>query len=603
MNGLVRLASIAALIGATGIAAQAGEAPMLAEMVAAGTLPRLEERLPANPLVMTPTNEIGTYGGTIARGHGILFDVVFINMTREPLIGFHAPHPGEAPPEPNLAESWSFNDAGTELTLNLRQGIKWSDGAPFTAEDVMFYWNDILLDPEVSVSPPPSLYAASGVLPVAEMVDAHTIKLTYPFPYKRAEEALAAVPGIFAWAKHDLSEHHPRYNSAASYDDINAFAEPWSDRGRVTLGAWMLEDVSADSQRFTFVRNPYYWKVDTEGNQLPYIDRVVNVIVPDRQQIAVGNITGEYDYDGMWVGNQHLPLFLDEQDERDFQIGYHANTPGMAIHFNYDNADANVREMVRNVNFRRAFSVAVNRPALNRLFFLDLMEPSGWTFSPNSPYYDDETGKLYSEYDPEKANALLDEAGFVDTNGDGIRELPNGTPLSLVVDVANHDLYVPIVEYLADTFPGEVGIELVMNNQQQDLIQQRRTTPDWQLHVWDIYGSSFPLAKPEDWVPVSAGFPFWHQNAINETFSPEYQEFADILLNAAALDYDERVAEMRRANRIQAENVFNIHLGYYKRAYIYANRLGNMIENSPVRDVSTGLLEGPMRLPQIYIKQ
>jgi len=594
--------SLAACMVAVSFGAMAQQAPMLEDMVKAGKLPPLAERLPNNPLVVEPLDEVGKYGGTLSRGSALLFPVLFVNMTREGLVSFAFPDPSAAAPKPNLAESWTFSDDGKELTINIRQGIRWSDGEPFSADDVAFFWQDIMEDPKTSVPIHSALFVAPGVAPKFEQLDKYTIKLTYPFAFKYALQSLAAVEDTFAWPKHKLAKFHPKYNSEASYDDINKWAPWWSGRNDVSVGAWSMESISADNTLIRLVRNPYYWKVDTAGNQLPYADYVENNIVPDRQSVALGNISGQFDYDGTWVGNQHLPLFLKEKEGRDLEIGWFNNTPGMAIYMNYDNVDDNKRNLMRNTKFRQAMSLAIDRDSINRQFFLDLLDPTAFSFSPNSPYYDAETGKLFATLDIDRANALLDEAGFKDGDGDGIREYADGTNIQLVMDVANHDLYVPITEFLVETIPASIGIGLVMNNQQQDLIFERRQTLDWDLHVFDIWGSTAPLAKLEDWVPVSKGFPFWHQKASEAPFSPEYKEFSDILLAARGMDYDTRVKEMKRANKIMTENAFNIYVGFYRRAFIYNSNLGNMPKEA-MRDVSFGLLEGPMRPEQIYFKK
>lgn len=593
--------SIGAGLALMASGALAGEAPMLAEQVAAGTLPPLEERLPANPLVVEPLNEIGAYGGTLKRGSALLFPPVLVNLTREGLTSFAFPDPGAAPPTPNLAESWSYSEDGTVLTINLRQGVRWSDGEPFTAADVAFFWQDVMGDPEVSVPVHPALFVQAGVAPSFEQVDDFTIRFTYPEPFKYALQSFAAVEDVFAWPKHVLSKDHPRYNPQATYETFNKWAPWWSGRHAVTLGAWKMDSISGDSTLIKMSRNPYYWKVDTAGNQLPYIDAVENVIVPDRQAVALGNISGEFHYDGTWVGNQHLPLFLQEQEARGLTIGWFVDNPGMAIYLNYDNANDNIRGLFRNLSFRQALSLAIDRDSINKQFFFDLLEPSAWTFSPSSPYYDESVSKLFTERDLEEANRLLDEAGYKDSDGDGMRNYPDGSPIEIVIDVSNHDLYVPITEFLTDTLPGDIGIRFVMNNQQQDLILERRSTPNWEMNVYDIYGANAPLAKLEDWVPVAKGYPFWHQNAINESFGPEYEEFRNILMSARGLDYDEQVSEMSRANKIMAEQVFNIYIGYYRRAFIHSNALGNMPEEA-IRDVQYGLLEGPMRPEQVYFK-
>jgi len=595
--------SVAIGLAVSSWGAIAQEAPMLQDMVGAGTLPPLEERLPANPFVVQELNEIGQYGGTLSRASALLFPVIFVNMTREPLVSYAFPDPSAAAPVPNLAESWTFSEDGTQLTMNIRQGIRWSDGAPFTADDIAFFWEDVMQDPNTTVPVHPALFVAPGVAPEFEQIDQYTIRFTYPFAFQYALQSLAAVEDTFAWPKHILADRHPRYNADATYEDFNKAAPWWSGRNEVSVGAWKMESISDDNTLVRLVRNPYYWKVDSEGNQLPYVDYVEYSIVPDRQSVALGNISGEFDYDGTWVGNQHLPLFLKEQAAgRDLEIGWFNNTPGMSVYMNYDNTDDNKRDLIRTTAFRQAMSLAIDRDSINRQFFLDLLDPTAFSFSPNSPYFDAEAGAKFAELDTDRANALLDEAGFMDSDGDGIREYADGTNIELVIDVANHDLYVPITEFLVETIPASIGIGLVMNNQQQDLIFERRQTLDWDLHVFDIYGSTAPLAKLEDWVPVSQGFPFWHQNATEQAFSPEYAEFSDILLAARGMDYDTRVSEMKRANLLMTENAFNIYVGFYRRAFIYNNALGNMPAEA-MRDVSFGLLEGPMRPEQVYFKQ
>ena len=283
-------------------AAQEGikESPILAEMVESGDLPPLEERLPANPLVLEPFNEIGTYGGTLRRATAWLGPYLTENFTREALTRWHAPLASAGPPQPNLAESWEYNDEGTEVTVHLREGIKWSDGEPFTAEDIEFYWYDIMLDENVTESMPGAL-VVEGEPPELEVVDEFTLKFIYPKPYYFFAEAMATAYEI-AWPKHYMSQFHPKYNTSATYEDLNANAELETGRGRVTLQAWMLDEwVEGDAYRL--VRNPYYWKVDPEGKQLPYFDHAVVEMVEDRQSVALGNVTGDFDMDAMWVGS------------------------------------------------------------------------------------------------------------------------------------------------------------------------------------------------------------------------------------------------------------------------------------------------------------
>jgi len=577
------------------------EAPMLADMVAAGELPPVEERLPENPRVIIPQSEVGKYGGTLDRGTAFLMaggDWIPLHLTMESICAHQWPFPGEGPVVPNLAESWEFSDDGTELAVHLREGIKWSDGEPFTADDVMFYWYDVLLN-ENSFATMDVNLIVDGEPPVLEKIDDYNIKFTFPKPFFFAETIFASLLEI-AWPKHYMSQYHPEYNEDATWEEWNDNLLWLKGRGKVTLQAWMLEEFVPEDH-FTMVRNPYYFKIDTAGNQLPYIDRVTFHMVEDREIIALKNVSGELDIDAMWVGIQHLSLFLEEQENRDYSIGY-ASVPGMAMFFNYDTVDEDQRELMRNVDFRRAFSLAIDRDEIGRVMFFDLLEPSGWTFSPNSAYYEEEVGKLYSEYDPERAKELLDEAGIVDTDRDGIREFSNGKDVELIVDVAIHDLYNPIVEMVAENL-ADVGIKIVMNVQAQELIEERQYSEEdtWHIHVWDLYACDEPLTGLVKWVPVTEGIPFYHKNAFNEPFSETYAEYSEILMNARTLPYEERLEAVKKANEIQAENVFGIHIGFYKRPFIYQNKLGNVPEEL-VRITEFGAESPPQRTLQLYFK-
>jgi len=573
------------------------ESPMLHEMVMEGRLPPLERRLPKNPKVVKPQYEIGKYGGTLDRGSAFLMgDWIPLHLTMESLFAHQWPFPNVGPVEPNLADEWSYNEDGTELTVHLREGIKWSDGEPFTSEDILFYWEDVCFNENSFVNIDPNLLI-NGEPPKLQIIDNYNIKYIFPTPFFFSETVFASMLEI-AWPKHYMKQFHPDYNREVTWDIWNDNLLWLKGRGRVTLQAWMLEEFVPDDH-FTMVRNPYYWKVDPDGNQLPYIDRVTFHLLEDRQIIALKNVSGELDIDAMWVGIQHLSLFLVEKDKRDFSVGY-ANVPGMAMFFNYDTIDKVQRKIMRDLNFRRAFSLALNRDEIGKVMFYDQLQPSGWTFSSNSAYYDQVTGKLYSEYNPEKAKELLDGAGFLDIDGDGIRELPTGEGVELIVDVAEHDLYVPIVE-MAVEYLADVGVKLVMNVQAQDLIEQRRNEDTWHIHVWDLYACDEPLAGLQKWVPVAKNQPFWHKNAYQSPFSPTYKQYSELMFKAKSLPYEERIKAVKKANRLQAENVFAIHIGFYRRPFIYSNKLGN-VPKELVRITEFGAESPPQRTLQLYFK-
>lgn len=559
------------------------QAPMLRTQVAAGELPPVEERLPKNPKVVKPLNEIGTYGGTLHRGTAspTTGNYLLNRVTIETLFQFPWPQPGSGPVESNLADKWEFSEDGTELTVHLREGIKWSDGYPFTADDVLFYWKDVLFNEKSLVTPNPNLYVEGRVAPELKKIDDYTIKFTFPRPFFFAETAFTCLTE-WAWPKHYMKEFHPDYNENATWEEWNKHID-WIDRGKVTLKGWMLEWYKPGGD-LVLVRNPYYWKVDPEGNQLPYIDRVRIHAVADRQMIALKSVAGELDLDALWVGTQHLSMFMEEKERRDYDIGF-ALVPGMTFHFNYDYSDETVRNIVRNVNFRRAFSLAINREMLSRVMFSDMLYPTSCSFSPNSAYYDEEVAKLYTEYDPERAKQLLDEAGFEDRDGNGWRELPTGEEVKLIIDCSQHDLYTPSLEMIVEDL-AKVGVKLVMNVQHQQLIGLRRGTGEFEVLVWDLYAADEPLTMLELWLPTGESLPFWHPKAseavLEDSFDKTYAQFVELMTKARALPFEERVASVKKASELMAENVFLVHIGYYMRPYIVGNRVGNASLSIPL---------------------
>lgn len=574
-----------------------GEAPMLAELVDAGELPPVEERLPVNPVVVTPEDEIGQYGGTITRGTVNLSGYLLVINHSEPLIEYQYPFRGSGEPLPNLAESATFNDEGTVLTIRLREGLKWSDGTPYTMDDVEFLINDIWLDEGVAVTFPGAL-RADGQIPEFNRVDDRTFTFTYHRPFFYATWNLAAVSDFGVWPKHHVSEYHPRYNDEASYESFAEDMEDyWPTRGQVTMLAWMIEEYEP-GQRISLVRNPYYFKVDTAGNQLPYADRHVYRVIEDRPQIALSLIAGELDLDGMWVGAPQLPLFMSEREERGFTVGWYEGTLAVGFYFNLDHPDPAKREVFRNREFRRAFSIALDRAEISRTFYYDQLEPTGTMFTPITPYYDEDAAQLWADHDPELARQMLDEAGFRDRDGDGFREALNGEPLELIIDVSQHDLYVPLTEMVVEQL-ADVGINSVLNIQHHSAIGQRRETFEYDIHVWDADGIDRPLDATQFFIPSQPNTPHWHHRAATDPISDEYSRFVEIFNRATSVPFDEHAATMKEAGRLLANNVWFAYVGNFRRPYFIGPRVGNVPEVS--HRVPSDYQ--PWRAYQIYVKE
>ena len=585
----------------------AQEAPMLAEMVKAGKLPPLEERLPENPLVEAPVSEIGKYGGKLVLGTAFFLDDERLptRVDRNGFFQFTYPFPNKGPILPNLAETWSWNEEGTELTINLRKGIKWSDGAPFTAEDVVFFMEDIVNDKNVAYIwfYEGNFYDVNGNFPALTKIDDYTLKFQYDdkaflFEKKYSNVIWAALP------KHHFSQWHPKYNANSDYDTLNEKLKVLgveSEGGRVTLNAWVVDEYVPDG-KLHMTRNPYYWKVDPEGNQLPYFDEFEILIAGDRPAVGLGNMIGEYDHDHMWTGFPHYSMWLEEQGkpQRDYSIGF-SNAPGMKINFNFDSEDAEARAINRNVHFRRALSLAIDRPTISRTLAFDLMTPIGASWAPDSPYFDEKSGYLYSEYDPDKARKILDDADIVDRDGDGVRELPTGEKLELIWDMYAHDLYTPMSELIVGTV-AEVGIKLILNEKHQTLHRKNYDAGTFELSTSDFTDYNEPLLAVDRWIPTKPGVPNFHTKAHeNGGFSPEYDEFVQLLRTASTASIEEGIELGKQAGKIMADNVFMIHVGVRKRPFINSNRLGNMVLES-TRVQEYGNFDPPFRYIQVYEK-
>ncbi len=279
------------------------EAPQLAAMVAAGELPPLEERLPAEPLIVQPVESVGKYGGTWRRVYkGIKDFHAFGRMVYDPILRW--PRDPQDPVQPGLAKEWTWSEDGTELTLVLREGLKWSDGEPFTTADITFWWDDIELDTNITPAPHAE-WVVNGEPMELEVIDDITIKLKFAGPNGLAETVGLAFHGNqwplgferfgFFAPRHYLEQFHPRYNSEVK--DYALFEEKAFDFNieRPAMTPWTITDYEAAATEMVATRNPYYWKTDIEGNQLPYIDEIRFTLIEDNEAAAIQAISGNID--------------------------------------------------------------------------------------------------------------------------------------------------------------------------------------------------------------------------------------------------------------------------------------------------------------------
>ncbi|MBV7338272.1 ABC transporter substrate-binding protein [Chloroflexi bacterium TSY] len=466
------------------------EAPQLAEQVASGDLPSVAERLPNNPIVVQPEEAIGKYGGILRktvsgqRGMGEMGWWVI-----EPLT-LHSP---KGVIIPNVAESWEWNDDYTQLTLNLREGIHWSDGEPFTANDVMFWWNDIILNEELTPNPP-TLLNRGGELAQLEMIDDFTVQFTFAEPYALFPTYLGSWggprEGPTTSPKHFLSQFHPTYTDMADIDALmeEGSFDTWMDlfgqqnnKGNLnkpSLAAW-IPTTEPPNPVEVYVRNPYFWKVDSAGNQLPYIDEIHEIRVADAEAALLKTIAGELDF-VRGLGTANIPILSENKESGNFRFAYANWMPNSYgnIMFNYTTEDEAKRELYNNKDFRHALSVAINREESIKLIYKGGVFASQIAPLRGAPYHgESELFQSWTQYDPELSNQMLDDIGLTERDTDGFRLGPNGEELLLIISATTAwPSETPELMELVKGYWAEVGINATVTPEAGPLWGTRHNT-------------------------------------------------------------------------------------------------------------------------------
>ncbi len=505
------------LLMSSALAQDYSQSPTLDEAVAAGTLPPVEERVSDDPLVLEPVESVGTYGGVIRDITKANLDWQKIILQVEPFARWNRDLNGV---RPNVAESWEWNDAYTELTLNFRKGIKWSDGTPMTTDDFMFFWNDMVLNDDVPVSFPAGT-VVNGTPMTVEQVDEDTLKFTFGGPnplfmelstrgYYNSSQWL--IPSEY------MKDFHPKYNSEMA--DTTELMSRYSMDSRIThldmpsLAAWVPSSYTP-GQRLTAERNPYYWKVDTEGNQLPYIDGFETTVASDDsvgQAVLLNSIAGKLDFQSREFNLSDVSLLMENQEAGNYEVKLwdRGDFAWPWIMIMYDHKDAGITDLFYKPEFRRAMSVAMDRDKYNNVVAYGLAKPRQFALSPLSEELQTPEGKefydewvnSYIEYDPEQAKAWLDEIGVVDKDGDGWRDRPDGSRLQLIVDMQSGDKQTSDVMDLIKEDWDAIGLETIMNQGDWSTLSQRQSSGETMLRAWGSAAGWGLLSAPTVWAPV-----------------------------------------------------------------------------------------------------
>ena len=561
------------------------EPPFFEVAVAAGDLPPVTERIPQRPAtaVFDGTSTVpGRYGGTLNVLGGSAKDTrTLVVWGYARLVGYDTSYNII----PDIAESFEVEE-GRRFTFHLRPGHRWSDGAPFTSENFRYYWEDVANDPEMSRFGPPQELLVDGEKPVVEFPDETTVRYTWSKPNPYFLPALAAAQPLEIFRpSHYLKQFHARY---AGLEVVEKMAEEEEERNWValhyskdrsyrndnldypTLQPWVLK-TDPPSDRFLFDRNPYFHRIDAAGHQLPYIDRVA-LSIASASLIPAKVAAGESHLQGAYLGFSNYTFLKQAEDRSNYQVRRWLAAKGarVALYPNLNVSNPVWRELLRNVEFRRALSISINREDINNAIFYGLAVPSNNTVLPESPLFREEYRDKWTEYDPERADQILDGLGLAERNGAGMRLLPNGEVMQIVVETAGEDTeQTDVLELIRDDW-ARIGIKLFVKPMQREVFYNRVKAGSTQVGIWSGLENALPKASfsPAELAPLNPeqfqwpAWGLWAQTSGQSGEEPDTAEVKRLMALKAewgrTTDEAERTAIWDEMLSIWADQVFTI---------------------------------------------
>ncbi len=584
-------ASIGTLIA--GVAVPAGaqspryaDAPALAEQVRAGRLPAVTDRLPETPLVVPVVERVGEYGGVWRRA--FLGPADANNYVRVVYDGLFRFSPDGAKIEPKIAAGAEPSADFRTWTINLRKGARWSDGTKFTADDILFWYKDVLLNKELTPTLPGWIRNADGSAATVEKVDDHAVRFTYAAPATLFLTAVANQDGadrtyaMFLPA-HYLKKFHPAHAAKEDIDKaiqaagFKTWTELFANRNappenpeRPTMAAWVPASRASDPV-FTLRRNPYFVGVDSAGNQLPYIDEVRFTYFADVQALNLAAIAGNFDMQERHIQMTNFPVFKDQEKTGKYRIITWPTFGGadavIAINQTYT-ADPAMGKVMAEKNFRVALSLAINRDQIKESVFLGLGEARQGVPAPWHPYFPGaEWAQKYTGYDQAEANKLLDGIGLNKRDAQGMRLLPNGKPATIEISVVPAFGAWPDVALLVSKDWEAVGIKTIVQIRERALHFKMNENNELMAEVWNEDTSAFPYTgnakvDPRN-APILTIGPLWRRwyaTGGKDGMEPpaEMKRIVQIVDTARTVGPDEQIKLSQELYRNWAENVYEI---------------------------------------------
>lgn len=530
-----------------------GEAPELAELVEAGILPPVEERVPINPMIIQPTDEVGVYGGTWKMGLLSEWDQSMFTKTieYENLVRWD---PDWTRIIPNIAQSYEVNQNSTKFTFHLREGMRWSDGELFTSRDILFSFETLSNEELIKASWSgifPLWLESGGKRVLVETPDNLTVVFKFQEPAGMFLQYLATpIGGVFTgrpyhFLKDYFIEYNPNITQIAHQNGYSSWIEFfWSHVANSlniecpTLNAWKFEnaynynDFPVNSSEIIATRNPFYWKIDTDYNQLPYIDRIVFTVVETTEEmvdlVLSGKINMQYRHINTKTNKHVFDNYIGEGNFGYFTtISAHSNTA--AIYLNQNNNDTTKRTLFQDKNFRIGLSYAINRSEIISKVYDNSTYPHQVAPVSSSFYYNERLATQYLEYNVSLANEYLDKTGYSETDSEGYRIFNIGNRITLDVyftDILGSD-WPKVITNLVSNWK-DVGVELIPYELSRTAFEEVKKHPDhyYDVLLWEGAGGLDLQFVMEQWVPYKPSSMFgpewgdWYFSNEN----PEYEE-------------------------------------------------------------------------------
>ena len=603
--GLLVVALLLALCApALARAAAFQETPYLAERVTQGALPSVAGRLPVAPRLIdlsAPGLSLGQPGGTLRLLMGDQRDIRMMTIygyTR--LVVFNLK--GEL--EPDLLESFEV-DRSRVVTLHLRAGHKWSDGHPFTTEDFRYFWEDVANNEVLSPGGPPPQMLALGKKPRVEIIDALTIRYSWEEPNPSFLPAIAGAQPLYVYMPaHYMRQFHAKYadKEALARAVKSLKVKDWSSlhdrKSRMyrpenpdlpALDPW-VNRTAPPAEQYVFERNPFFHRVDANGRQLPYIDKV---------EMSLGSTTlipakigsGEGDLQARYIRFDNYTFLKQAEKLHNYKVRLWQAARGsfVALTPNFNTVDPVWRGLIRDVRFRRALSLGINRHDINQCIFFGLARETADTMAPGSPLFKPQYASAYAQFDPDAANTLLDELGLKQRDWEGFRKLPDGRRAELIIETAGESTEeTDILELVAGDYHN-LGLRIVVHGSQRDVFRRRIIAGQTVLSAFAGLDNALagPDMPPDALAPSNRGqmhWPRWGEHMESNGASgeaadlPAAMELVGLLKRwRQSTTSLERTDIWQRMLEIHADQVFTIGvISGTQQPVVVSNRLRNV---------------------------